>query len=107
MFLLQIFLSAHSWVMKKPRCSLNAVQCTVSRVTRPTLLRLLDIYIHHRKILNENYNDLFMNDTFALERDVSTDVNYSVEEICRNEYEAFSYMVTRHPLNFFLRMYER
>ena len=71
------------------------------RRTRPTLLRLLDIYIHHRKILNENYNDLFMNDTFALERDVSTDVNYSVEEICRNEYEAFSYMVTRHPLNFF------
>ena len=39
-----------------------------------------------------------MNDTFTLERDVSTDVNYSVEEICRNEYEAFSYMVTRHPL---------
>ncbi|MBK9285100.1 MAG: hypothetical protein IPM51_12410 [Sphingobacteriaceae bacterium] len=71
------------------------------KITRPKLLRLLDIYIHHRKILNENYNDLFMNDTFSLERDVSTDVNYSVEEICRNEYEAFSYMVTRHPLNFF------
>lgn len=70
-------------------------------VTRPTLLRLLDIYIHHRKILNENYNDLFMNDTFALERNVATNANYSAEEICRNEYEAFGYMVTRHPLNFF------
>ena len=71
------------------------------KITRPTLLRLLDVYIHHRKILNENYNDLFINDTFALERDITTDVNYSAEEICRNEYEAFSYMVTRHPLNFF------
>jgi len=71
------------------------------KITRPTLLRLLDIYIHHRKILNENYNDLFMNDTFKLEREVITDMNYSAEEICRNEYDAFGYMVTRHPLNFF------
>jgi DNA polymerase III alpha subunit len=71
------------------------------KLTRPTLLRFLDIYIHHRKVLNENYNDLFINDTFALERDVVTGVNYSAEEICRNEYEAFGYMVTRHPLNFF------
>lgn len=71
------------------------------KITRPTLLRLLDIYIHHRKILNENYNDLFINDTFVLEREITTDVNYSAAEICRNEYEAFGYMVTRHPLNFF------
>lgn len=71
------------------------------KITRPTLLRLLDIYIHHRKILNENYNDLFMNDTFKLEREVITDMNYSAEEICRNEYESFGYMITRHPLNFF------
>lgn len=71
------------------------------KITRPTLLRFLDIYIHHRKIFNENYNDLFMNDTFTLERDVITDMNYSAEEICRNEYDAFGYMVTRHPLNFF------
>ena len=71
------------------------------KVTRPTLLRLLDIYIHHRKILNENYNDLFINNTFALEREITTDVNYSAAEICRNEYEAFGYMITRHPLNFF------
>lgn len=71
------------------------------KITRPTLLRLLDIYIHHRKILNENYNDLFINNTFALEREVTTETNYSAEEICRNEYETFGYMVTRHPLNFF------
>ena len=71
------------------------------KITRPTLLRLLDIYIHHRKILNENYNDLFIRDTFALELEVTTETNYSAEEICRNEYEIFGYMVTRHPLNFF------
>lgn len=71
------------------------------KMTRPTLLRLLDVYIHHRKILNENYNDLFISDTFALEREVITHINYSSEEICRNEYEAFGYMITRHPLHFF------
>lgn len=71
------------------------------KITRPTLLRLLDIYIHHRKILNENYNDLFIGNTFTLEREVTTETNYSAEEICRNEYETFGYMVTRHPLNFF------
>lgn len=71
------------------------------RVTRPALLRCLDLYIHHRKILDENYNDLFLQNTFALENKVLTNVNYSLEEICRNEYEAFGYMVTRHPLNFF------
>lgn len=77
----------------------GAMHCL--RVTRPTLLRLLDIYIHHRKILNESYNDLFMYDTFTLESKVVSDANYSAEEICRNEYESFGYMVTRHPLNFF------
>ncbi|NWF90930.1 MAG: hypothetical protein HXY50_15905 [Ignavibacteriaceae bacterium] len=71
------------------------------KLTRPTLLRLLDIYVHHRKILNENYNDLFISDTFALENEITTNTNYSAEEICLNEYEAFGYMVTRHPLNFF------
>ncbi|HKJ80498.1 MAG TPA: hypothetical protein VJ954_00630, partial [Ignavibacteriaceae bacterium] len=69
--------------------------------TRPELLRLLDIYINRRKILDQSYNDLFMNETFALEEKVKTDINYNVEEICLNEYEIFDYMVTRHPLYFF------
>jgi DNA polymerase III alpha subunit len=69
--------------------------------TRPELLRLLDIYIYRRKILNEKYNDLFMYETFVLENEVRTNINYSLEEICRAEYEAFDYMVTRHPLFFF------
>ena len=69
--------------------------------TRPELLRLLDIYINRRKILDHSYNDLFMNETFTLEEKVKTDVNYNAEEICLNEYEIFNYMVTRHPLYFF------
>lgn len=69
--------------------------------TRPELLRLLDIYIHKRKILDESYNDLFLHETFAMENEVKTDINFSVEEICKTEYETFDYMVTRHPLYFY------
>lgn len=69
--------------------------------TRPELLRLLDIYIHKRKILNENYDDLFMRETFAMEDEVKTNINFSVEEICKTEYETFDYMITRHPLYFY------
>ncbi len=71
------------------------------RKTRPELLRLLDIYIHKRKILNESYNDLFLYETFLLENEVRTNTNFSVEEICKAEYETFGYMVTRHPLYFY------
>ncbi|MDP2366394.1 MAG: hypothetical protein Q8M94_21785, partial [Ignavibacteria bacterium] len=69
--------------------------------TRPELLRLLDIYIHKRKILNESYNDLFLHETFVMEDEVKTNINFSVEEICKTEYESFDYMVTRHPLYFY------
>jgi len=71
------------------------------RQTRPTLLRLLDIYIHRRKIIEESYNDLFLSETFALEEEVKTDLNYTLAGICKEEYEAFGYMITRHPLHFF------
>lgn len=76
------------------------------RQTRPELLRLLDIYIHKRKILDERYNDLFMHETFALEQQVKTSQNFSLEEICRTEYEAFNYMVTRHPLYFYKDLFD-
>ena len=69
--------------------------------TRPELLRLLDIYIHKRKILNESYNDLFLHETFVMEEEVKTNINFSIEEICKAEYESFGYMVTRHPLFFY------
>lgn len=75
--------------------------------TRPTLLRLLDIYIHRRKIIEESYNDLFLSETFALEEEVKTDLNYSLAGICKEEYEAFGYMVTRHPLYFFKEWIEQ
>ena len=75
--------------------------------TRPTLLRLLDIYIHRRKIIEESYNDLFLSETFALEEEVKTDMNYTLAGICKEEYEAFGYMVTRHPLHFFKEWIEQ
>ncbi|MCS7054257.1 MAG: hypothetical protein NZM09_11080 [Ignavibacterium sp.] len=69
--------------------------------TRPELLRLLDIYVHKRKLLDENYNDLFLNESFHLENEIKTHQNFSVEEICKVEFETFGYMVTKHPLYFF------
>ena len=75
--------------------------------TRPTLMRLLDIYIKHRRLLDESYNDLFAGDSFKLEKEVVTDRQYSIEEICAVEYETFGYMVTRHPLFFFRSVTER
>ena len=77
------------------------------RQTRPTLMRLLDVYLHRRKIIEESYNDLFMHETFKLENEVKTDENYSLAGICKEEYEAFGYMVTRHPLYFFREWIEQ
>jgi DNA polymerase III alpha subunit len=71
------------------------------RKTRPELLRLLDIYVHKRKLLEDNYNELFLSESFQLEKDIRTEINFSVEEICKAEFENFGYMVTRHPLYFF------
>jgi DNA polymerase III alpha subunit len=83
----------------------GAMDCL--KQTRPTLMRLLDIYVHHRKIIDENYNDFFSGDTFDLEKEVITRRQYSVEEICAIEYETFGYMVTRHPLEFFNEIIDR
>jgi DNA polymerase III subunit alpha len=76
------------------------------RQTRPELLRLLDIYINKRKMLDERYNDLFMHETFALEQQIKTVQNFPLEEICRMEYETFNYMVTRHPLHFYKDLFD-
>jgi len=75
--------------------------------TRPTLMRLLDIYIAHRKLLDENQNDLFASESFRLESEVKTSRQYGIEEICAIEYETFGYMVTRHPLEFFNNIIDR
>jgi DNA polymerase-3 subunit alpha len=82
----------------------GALDCT--RQTRHTLLRLLDIYFGHRKILDESHTDLFFHETLALEKEVETTKQFSIEEICMAEYEAFDYMVTRHPLYFFNEIIE-
>ncbi|MGD8306147.1 MAG: hypothetical protein PVF17_05805 [Ignavibacteria bacterium] len=68
--------------------------------TRYTLLRLADIYFNKLKMLQEGYNDLFINEAFELEEAVKTKKDFSLEEKCIAEYEAFDYMVTKHPLEF-------
>jgi DNA polymerase III alpha subunit len=69
--------------------------------TSPTLLRLLNVYLNSRKILDEFTSDLFVSESFRLEKEVVTDEDYSIAEKCSIEYETFGYMVTRHPLEFF------
>jgi DNA polymerase III alpha subunit len=67
--------------------------------TRSSMLRLLDIYIHRRKILERGYGDLFMNEPLPVELEEGRD--YTIDEKCLHEYESFDYMVTRHPLHFY------
>ena len=74
--------------------------------TRPTLLRQIDIYYNQKKILDDNYNSLFMNESILLEKEVETDVQFTLEEICLAEYETFDYMLTAHPLHFFKDLIE-
>ncbi len=71
------------------------------RETRYTLLRLADIYFNKLKMLEEGYNDLFINEAFELEEAVKTKKDFSLEEKCIAEYEAFHYMVAKHPLELF------
>jgi DNA polymerase III alpha subunit len=75
--------------------------------TRPTLMRLLDIYFSYRNLLDENSSDLFEFESYKLENEIKTDQQYNIAEICRIEYEAFGYMVTRHPLEFFNSVLKR
>ena len=75
--------------------------------TRPTLMRLLDIYFSYRKLLDESISDLFEFESYKLENEIKTNQQYSVTEICRIEYETFGYMVTRHPLEFFNSVLKR
>lgn len=79
------------------RC--GAMKCF--KKTRPTLMRLLDVYLKHRKVLDASFTSLFLHESFDLENEVETSLEYSIEEICSIEYETFGYMVSRHPLHFF------
>ncbi len=79
------------------RC--GAMDCF--KQTRPTLLRLLDIYFYNKKLLEDENINLFANTTSKLEKEVATDREFGIEETCYNEYEIFGYMVSYHPLDFF------
>ncbi len=72
--------------------------------TRPTLMRLLDIYLSRKKLLGVNSSDLFEFESYKLELEVETNLQYSITEICAIEYETFGYMVLRHPLDFFKKV---
>ena len=69
--------------------------------TRPTLMRLLDIYQHRKIEMQRTKNSLFPFNNWKLENRIGTAKQYSLHEICVIEYETFGFMVTRHPLHFF------
>ncbi len=75
--------------------------------TRPTLLRLLDIYFYNKKLLEDENINLFANNTSKLEKEVLTNKEFGIEETCYNEYEIFGYMVSHHPLDFFDEVNEK
>lgn len=77
------------------------------QLTRPSLMRLLDIYLHRKKLIsNENFH-LFAEESLLLEKDVLTDKEYSMEEICSYEYETLGFMISKHPLNFWQNILSR
>lgn len=87
-----------------PEESSSLIKCGAMdsfNVPRTFLLRLLDLYMKRRRILDDNYDDLFMGETYKLEQDMRTTEDMSLVDKCRIEYETFDYMVTRHPLHFF------
>ena len=75
--------------------------------TRPTMLRLLDVYIRYRNILEDKLDNLFSQESFSLEEKVITKTQYSLNEICTMEYESFGYMITCHPLDFFKNVIDK
>ena len=77
----------------------GAIDCF--KQTRPTLMRLLDVYAFHKKVLFNEGTNLFAGEMFSLGSEVITSKQYGIEQICTAEYEAFGFMVSRHPLEFF------
>ena len=75
--------------------------------THYTLLRLADVYFNKFKMLEDGYNDFFITESFVLENSVKTKKDFSIEEKCMAEYEAFDYMVTKHPLEFFAEQVQK
>jgi len=76
----------------------GAMECL--GLTRPALLRMLDVYSSGRKLIAVG-GDLFFENTIKLADEAATTLDFSKEETGLCEYEAFEYMVTYHPLEFF------
>ncbi len=74
--------------------------------TRPTLIRLADIYYHSKEILKNNSLPLFQNEISLLEKSVETKLQYNSAEICTLEQECFGFTVTHHPLEFIREIYD-
>jgi len=70
-------------------------------LTRPTLLRLLDLYFKNKNMLKTYSTDLFAHETGELEHEIITQNDFSPEEKSLCEYELFGYMISRHPLQLF------
>ena len=65
-------------------------------------MRMLDIELHHRKLMGKDTIDLFATPLYPpLNLRGELKGGYSIAQICKIEYETFGYMVTRHPLEFF------
>ncbi len=74
--------------------------------TRPTLMRLADLYYRHHKLFTSNSPTLFCRGTSLLEKNVTTKQQYTMEEIGMYEQQHFGFMVTYHPIEFIRNIYE-
>ncbi len=74
--------------------------------TRPTLMRLIDIYYHYKKIFNNDSQNLFSREVSLLEKSVETKLKYHAAEICYLEQECFGFTVTNHPIEFVQEIYD-
>ncbi len=77
----------------------GAMECL--NLTRPALLRMLDVYFSSRKLITDEGRDLFFDSAIKLADEMKTGLDFSKEEIGLFEYETFDYMATYHPLEFF------
>ena len=70
-------------------------------LTRPVLLRKIDIFFHQRKEHETGMQNLFAEEDTKIEQQVGDAPEFSIEQRCFAEMEAFDYIVSRHPLDFF------
>ncbi|MAT57069.1 MAG: hypothetical protein CMF23_03770 [Ignavibacteriae bacterium] len=100
-FSLSEFLSRTHLTFEQTELLIKCGAMDIFKQTRPTLLRLLDLYFYNRDFLEGDNFNLFAGTTTHLEKDLITTTNFTIEEACTHEFEIFGYMVSAHPLNFF------